>query len=161
MKSFLLTFSIGFILILGSCGNNASNEQQIPDAIEEKTDTLISVENAVKKDIKVEVLNFFGARRCATCSAIGENAKLALSENFSKEVEDGTVKFVEVNYEEDQNKDIVEKYEATGSGLYIHTIINGEETIENLTDFAFMTALNETDVYKEALRTNISEKLSK
>lgn len=143
------------LVVFASCSNE---NKKTPDAFEEKTDSVLM---AKKHNPKVEVYNFYKNDTSANSYAITKNSKLALQENFQKEIASGSIKFFEVDVNEEQNQELVKKFESTGLGLYILSVIDGEEQIENLTEFAELTALENTEVFKKGIVTNLKEKFRK
>src|SRR3989339_460248 len=135
MKNFIFIALASMLLFSLAC-NNTGSEDKIPDAIEEPKDSVISVENVKPKNVNIEVYNFYANKRSKESVAIGENAKSTLSENFKAEMEVGKVKYIELNFEESTNQELVAKFEVKNPGLFILSKIDGEEIIENLTEFA-------------------------
>lgn len=120
----------------------------------------ISQEGEAKKNkTKLDVYYFHRAQRCQTCLSIEENTKQTLDQYYADELKDGTITFYSICYEEDENTDIIEKYNADAPALYLTKVKKGKETNKNLTDFAFDNSLHNTDKYKEGLRNKINELL--
>jgi len=108
---------------------------------------------------KLEVIYFHATRRCPTCLAIEENTRKALDTYFSDQLKNGTIKLTVINVDEDKNKAIAEKYEATGSALFLTRNNNGKENKNDLTDFAFSYARNNPDKFMADLKDKINELL--
>jgi len=100
---------------------------------------------------KLKVIYFHGKHRCFTCNAIESNTKKTLNEYFRKEIEKGTIVFQIINIDESTNKSIASEYGVYGSSLFLVQIINGKENRNNITNFAFTNARDETK-FKEELR---------
>ena len=79
---------------------------------------------------KVEVFLFHRTQRCTTCIAIGKLSGQTIEERFGLEVLSGKVAFREVNIDEPQNKELAEKFKAGGSALFINTIRDGNDNIQ-------------------------------
>ncbi|MCB0807578.1 MAG: thioredoxin [Bacteroidales bacterium] len=103
------------------------------------------------------VYYFHNTRRCATCNAIEEKTKETLENNFHGMMEKGKIKFVVLNAEEDENEAIVEKYEIWGSSLLLVKKSDGNERVENLTDFAFANARTNPDKFVTGLQAEIEK----
>ncbi len=86
---------------------------------------------------KIEVIDFYGTHRCVTCEAIEANAKYTVETYFQNELKAGKVEFKTVNVDEEKNYDIAERFEATGTALFINVIKDGKEEHIDLTNFAF------------------------
>jgi len=84
----------------------------------ENTQENITTVNSWSVD-KVEVLHFHGEYQCISCINVGKCAEEAVSDFFSDEQNSGVVYFAHVNGELSENAALVQKYEATGSSLWI------------------------------------------
>lgn len=76
-------------------------------------------------DVRVEIYHFHTARQCSSCIALGRLMDETVNASFTREVESGKLKSGHINLELPENKEIVDRYGATGSSLYIGTYING------------------------------------
>ena len=127
-----------FVLNAIACNNPQSNNNS-------SSDDSTKIEN-------IEVYYFHGTRRCVTCIAVGEVS----SELVKSKYEDNeNVKFVEINIDEPGNEELVEKFQVSGSGLYV---FNGKD-IENITAFAFQYARANPDKLKDKLIELIDKNL--
>ena len=108
---------------------------------------------------KLEVLYFHATRRCPTCMAIEENIRKTLDTYFSDQLKKGIIKLTVINVDEDKNKAIAEKYEATGSALFLTKTTGGKESKTDLTDYAFSYARNSPDKFISGLKAKINELL--
>lgn len=127
-------FIVGCAFI--SCNTNAR----------ENAAAVAQKEVAVKNH--VEVLYFHGKQRCATCMAIESNAKAALAEHFAEQMKSGDVVFRVIDISQKENEALAEKYEVTWSSLLVVKYKDGQETYENLTDFAFGHARKSPEDFK-------------
>lgn len=134
MKKLLLLFIVGCAFI--SCNTNA---RESVVAVAQKG---VAVKN------HVEVLYFHGKQRCATCMAIESNAKAALAEHFAEQMKSGDVVFRVIDISQKENEALAEKYEVTWSSLLVVKYKDGQETYENLTDFAFGHARKSPEDFK-------------
>lgn len=140
------TFKILAVLTIGlmftSCnGQNKSNDQSIDSSIS-----------------KIEVIDFHSTHRCMTCNAIEANTKYTLDTYFSNELKEDKITFRVINVDEKENEKIAEKFEASGTSLFLNVIKNGKETQINLTEFAFMKG-NDQDAFSKKLKTKINKEL--
>jgi len=132
------------IIMLFSCQVNAQNEQ--------KTES--------ESTNKIEVIDFHSTHRCMTCNAIEANTKYTLNTYFADELKEKTITFQSVNIDEEVNYKMAEKFEASGTSLFLNMIINGEETIINLTDFAFSKG-RQKEAFSKELKSKIETELEK
>lgn len=108
---------------------------------------------------KLKIVYFHSEHRCPTCISIEENTKKTLDTYFAKQLEDGTITFQIYNVDDEKNAQLVEKYEADGSSLFL-TQINGEkESTTNFTNFAFSYSRYQAEKFIEGLKTEIEKNL--
>ncbi|MBD3724287.1 MAG: hypothetical protein IE891_05770 [Flavobacteriaceae bacterium] len=107
---------------------------------------------------KIEVLDFHSTHRCMTCNAIEANTKYTLNTYFAKELKDDIITFQVINVDKKENEKIAEKFEASGTSLFLNVIKNGKETQINLTDFAFMNG-NDQEAFSKELKAKIDTEL--
>lgn len=133
---------LAFSLILTSCNGQDKNK-----------------ETSLNKSVsKIEVLDFHSTHRCMTCNAIEANTKYTLKTYFSKELKNNKITFQAINVDEKKNEKIAEKFEASGTALFLNVIKNGKETQINLTDFAFMKG-NDQEAFSKELKSKIDTEL--
>ena len=93
-----------------------------------------------------------------TCNAIESSTKFTLDTYFKNEVESNKITFQVVNVDEEENLKIAEKFEATGTALFLNVVKNGKEERIDLTEFAFMNG-NDQKVFSDELKVKIEEAL--
>ena len=133
---FFTVLTIGFILT--SCYGQDKNKSS-------------SLDQSVSK---IEVLDFHSTHRCMTCNAIEANTKYTLETYFAKELKENKITFQVINVDEKEHEKIAEKFEASGTSLFLNVIKNGKETQINLTDFAFLNG-NDKETFSKELKTKI------
>ncbi len=114
-----------------------------------KNKTNNSVETEEFKE-KITITYFHGERRCKTCIAVGDVAKLTYEENYK---DNKDIAFKDINIDDKANEKIAEKYEIAGSALLI--IINGKA--EDITGMAFQNAVNNPEVLKEKIEEIVNK----
>jgi hypothetical protein len=107
---------------------------------------------------KIEVIDFYGTHRCVTCEAIEANAKYTIDNYFAEAVKEGKLEFKTINVDDKKNYDMAEKFEATGTALFINVIKDGKEQHIDLTNFAFAKG-NDKEVFSAELKEKIIEQL--
>lgn len=145
MKKVLFLIAVCFTF--SSCNMNAKNGTEVP-----------APKEVTVKD-HVEVLYFHGKQRCATCMAIENNTKLAMKENFADQIKKGKVVFKVIDISKKENEKMAEKYEVTWSSLFVVKYKNGQETRENMTEFAFGNASKSPDVFKAGVVKAVNKML--
>jgi len=138
----LLILSISLFLI--SCSGKAQNK---------------AVENQVKKNT-IEVFDFHTTNRCVTCKAIEANTKYTLETYFAKELKSGKITFKVINIDEKENEKLAEKFQASGTSLFLNVIGEKNEKQIDLTNFAF-TYGKKQDEFSEKLKVTIEKELAK
>ena len=141
-------------LALASCGMQGRNEKEI-----QTSDKAVVRNSEVTAKDHVEVLYFHGKQRCATCMAIESNTKAAMEESFAEQMKKGEVVFKVIDISKKENEKIAEKYEVTWSSLFVVKYKNGQETSENMTEFAFGNARKSPDVFKAGVVKSVNEML--
>lgn len=121
--------------------------------IPEKT-TLLSEKQAV-----LLIQNFHLTNRCATCKAIEAAVRKTLETYFKNEISEGRIVFSVIDVDDETNNKIAEKYQATGSGLYVTRLFKGKEITKDLTEDGFSYARNEEAKFIEMLKNQITEYL--
>jgi len=112
----------------------------------------------IKPD-KVEVFLFHATRRCATCIAIGKLSGETVYEYFQPELRDGKIEFREINIDLPENKALAQKFQASGSALFINTIYNGQD---NINEDTRVWRLTQDEVqFKSYLKDKINNLLGK
>ena len=144
MKKMKLVAALALSVMLSFCAGNTQDT-----GVEKTNSTNI-----------IEVIDFYSTHRCMTCNAIEASTKYTLDTYFADELKSGKITFQTVNVDEDKNYPMVEKFEATGTALFLNVIVDGTETKINLTDFAFMKG-NEQEEFAEEFKLKIKKELKK
>ena len=130
-KTLIIIFTSIVVLVVGfilTRKNSESITQNItPAPLINNIST--SAPQSVAPADKIEVVNFFGTQRCAACITLGKFTKKTLEEKFAPELESGKIVFREINGELPENRDIVIKYQARGSSLFINAIHGDKDNI--------------------------------
>ena len=117
-----------------------------------------TVTNKIQAD-KVQVFLFHATQRCTTCIAIGRLAGATVNEYFQNELQSGKIEFREINIDLPENKELAQKFQASGSALFINVIYDGQDHIsEDAT--VWRLATNETQ-FKSYLKDKIDNLLGK
>ncbi|MEI6587528.1 MAG: nitrophenyl compound nitroreductase subunit ArsF family protein [Candidatus Moraniibacteriota bacterium] len=128
MKKTNIALIIGIMVVVGiaffALKNNRSEAQS---SAEKTTQENMSVQS--KSADKVQVFLFHSTQRCVTCIAIGKLAGETVSEFFQSELRDGKIEFREINIDLPENKELAQKFKATGSALYLNAITAGADNI--------------------------------
>jgi len=116
--------------------------------------------NSDKVANKIEVIDFHSTHRCMTCNAIESSTKYTLDTYFSEELKNESITFQVVNVDDEKNYKLAEKFEATGTALFLNVIVDGKETHIDLTEFAFMKG-NDQEAFSNELKVKLESALKK
>jgi len=131
-------------IVLFSCKGKAQNKEEIKEQIVNK----------------IEVIDFHSTHRCMTCNAIEASTKYTLETYFSEELKNENITFQVVNIDEEENYKLAEKFEASGTALFLNVIVDGKETQIDLTEFAFMKG-NDQETFSIELKAKLENELKK
>jgi len=121
MSKKLLLFSFLILGVVVWAGYDKNNQTS------ENLDLMPQVKQSAEK---IEVIHFHATQQCWSCITVGEYALKTIKEKFPEEYKNGIILFRDINGELPENKDIVMKYQARGSSLFVNAISNGEDNIE-------------------------------
>ncbi|MFA5747169.1 MAG: nitrophenyl compound nitroreductase subunit ArsF family protein [Candidatus Paceibacterota bacterium] len=136
MKKIIIAVILGIGGLLGILSaipkKEAANSQpaNLDAASKSQQKDARNISIAVAAAEKVEVFLFHRTQRCITCITIGKLSAQTVEERFGPEVLSGKVVFREVDVDEPQNKELAEKFKASGSALFINAIRNGSDNIQ-------------------------------
>ena len=105
----------------------------------------------------VEVMYFHGKQRCVTCMAIEKNAREVVEKDFANEKKIGKVVFKVIDISTAEGARIANDYRVTWSSLFVNGWKNGKEMRNDMTQFAFKNARNNTDAFKKGVSGKIKE----
>ena len=96
---------------------------------------------------KIEVVHFHATQQCWSCITVGEYALKTIKEKFPDEFASGKIVYKDINGELKENQEIVVKYQAGGSSLFVNAIRGEKDDIaEDTTVWRLVT--NETQFMK-------------
>jgi len=79
---------------------------------------------------KIEVVHFHGTHQCWSCITVGEYALKTIKDKFPDEFASGKIVYKDINGELKENQEIVVKYQARGSSLFVNAIRDEQDNIE-------------------------------
>ena len=145
MQKLLISLSFFMVIFVFSSNGYAQTDEQ----------------NSKPQNNMVQVIDFHGTHRCATCNAIEKKTKEALNEYFKKDLDNGTVTFQTINVDKKENLEISEEFEAFGTSLFLNIITDGKSEKIDLTDFAFTYAREKDDSFEKGFVKEINKALDK
>ena len=132
---------------LVSCGNG--NNKKAAAAADENL-----------RENRVEVLVFYGAQRCATCRAIETQSKELVESAFAEDLASGLLVYRTVDMTTPEGEALADHYEVASSSILLVKHLGDKESVNNLTRFAFSTARNKPEEFKEGLRKGVRDLLN-
>ena len=120
---------IGTIFFIARNGNKPMEAQSV-DNQTEKSQEELPMSTAKTSAEKIEVVHFHATQQCWSCITVGEYALKTIKEKFPEEYKNGTIVFRNINGELPENRDMVIKYQAGGSSLFVNAITAGKDNIE-------------------------------
>ncbi|MGN0281797.1 MAG: nitrophenyl compound nitroreductase subunit ArsF family protein [Prevotella sp.] len=107
----------------------------------------------------VEVMYFHGKQRCVTCKAIEKYAREVVDNTFAAEKKNGKVVFKTVDISTAEGEKIAKDYRVSWSSLYVNGWKDGKEKRNDMTQFAFKNARNNSEEFKKGVSGKINELL--
>ena len=106
---------------------------------------------------RVDVVYFHRTQRCHTCRYAEEQTLYTLETYFKDELASGKVTFQSINVQDEANADIVKKYGAYTSSLFINTIKDGTDHIKEATDV--YSLIGKDDAFAKTVKNKIEKSL--
>ncbi|MCC7570491.1 hypothetical protein KO465_04045 [Candidatus Micrarchaeota archaeon] len=106
---------------------------------------------------KLEIIHFHSTNQCYSCITVGDYAEETINTYFKYELQSGLIEFKHINGELPENRDLVTKYGATGSSLWLGTYVNEEFYAEQNIDVWYK--INNKNEYMNYLKGVIENKL--
>ena len=81
----------------------------------------------------VQAFYFHATYRCKTCTTIEQYSRETIEMNFKEQLDKGTLRFAEVNFDEPENRHYLQDYNLTYRSLVLVRCKNGKQaTFKNL-----------------------------
>jgi hypothetical protein len=143
----LMTLSI----ILTGCNSNQTQDNLTGSAV-----SGITSKRIINID-KLEIYHFHGTNQCYSCITVGDYAEETVNTYFKEELDKGIIVFDHINGQLPEHNDLVMKYGATGSSLWIGTYNNDSFTAEQ--NIQVWYKLRNKETYMTYLKGVIEQKL--
>ena len=119
----------GTIFFIARNGNKPTEAQNTNNQTAKNQEEL-PMSTAKTSAEKIEVVHFHATQQCWSCITVGEYALKTIKEKFPEEYKNGTIVFRDINGELPENRDMVIKYQAGGSSLFVNAITAGKDNIK-------------------------------
>jgi len=106
---------------------------------------------------RVDIVYFHRTQQCYTCRYAEEGTRYTVDTYFSDELASGKLTFQSIDVQDSKNAAIVEKYGAYTSSLFINTIKDGADHIEQVTDIWFV--IGNDEAFVETVKSKIEKNL--
>ncbi|WP_292366610.1 MULTISPECIES: nitrophenyl compound nitroreductase subunit ArsF family protein [unclassified Methanoculleus] len=108
---------------------------------------------------KVEVIHFTAPNQCYSCVVLGDYAEETVKTHFPEELGSGKIIFDHIDVADPEKKEIVERYGATGSSLWIGTY-DDQGGFYKEQDIRVWYKLNDKPGFMQYLKTLIGMRLA-
>jgi hypothetical protein len=155
-------------LFLFSCTNSAAQPVSPPGESTPPfgvTTTLSDNSSAPTQDDlsilpdRVDIVYFHQAQRCPTCLCFEERVRYVVSTYFQSELDSGKMTFGIYDISDSRNTDIVYKYGAVGSQLFINTVKDGTDNIKDIQDIWSWNCRGDKPGFDQQVRNLIQQSL--
>jgi hypothetical protein len=144
-KLHLVSISIlAIVLLFFACSSppaqptSPADEPAAPSEITTVTSDNSSISQTQDKPLdllnRVDVVYFHRPQRCPTCLCFEERIRYVVSTYFQNELDSGQMTFGVYNIGDSENTNIVNKYGAVSSQLFIDTVKDGTDNIKDIQD---------------------------
>ncbi len=120
---------LGVIMIMTK-NNNRQSGASVAGEIVNKT----QISDVKSSADKIEIYYFHRTQRCYSCNTLSQYVQETIEQKFSEEIKNGKIEFREINVDLPENKEVALKFQASGSSLFINTIRDKRDDINQDTD---------------------------
>ncbi len=139
------------MLVLAIALTGCSNNSQI------NSNAVVDTEHEINID-KLEIYHFHGTSQCYSCITMGDYAEATVNTYFKDEIEKGIIVFDHINGQLPENRELVIKYGATGSSLWIGTYDDEDFSAEQNINVWYK--IQDKSAYMDYLKGVIEQKLA-
>src|SRR4030042_778987 len=158
--------TIAALLIAGllwACASPANPPPSTPDEPPGQSEiTTTPSDNSstqILNDSRVDVVYFHRPQRCVTCLCFEERIRYVVSTYFQNELNSGKMTFAVYDIGDSKNYDIVKKYGAVGSQLFINTVKDGTDIIKDIQDIWSWSCRSNKQGFDQKVKNVIEQSL--
>jgi hypothetical protein len=107
---------------------------------------------------RVDVVYFHRTQQCYSCRYAEEGTNYTVKTHFADELASGKLTFQSLDVQDSENAAIVQKYGAYGSQLFINTVKDGTDHIEQVTDIWLV--IGKDEAFVEVVKDRIEKSLN-
>ncbi len=112
--------------------NQSIQQNTSADNATSASSTAGSVQPTDLHSTRLEIVYSHMNQRCPTCLCFEERINTVMDTYFTDQIRSGKLVYRVVNAQDPQNSSFIKKYKAVGSQLFINTVINGFDNIEDI-----------------------------
>lgn len=109
---------------------------------------------------RVDVVYFHRPQRCPSCLCFEERIRYVVATYFQSEINAGKMTFGVHDIGDSKNTEIVNKYGAVGSQLFINIVRNNKDNIEDIQDIWSWNCRNNKPGFDQQVKNVIEQSLS-
>lgn len=126
----IVVLAIGGLFLLNALGSNRQTNSQTQVQTQPPAKQNMPTNNVSPSPAeKIEVVHFHSTNQCWSCITVGEYALKTIKEKFPEEYGSGKIVFKDINGDLKENQELVLKYQARGSSLFINAIRDDKDEI--------------------------------
>jgi hypothetical protein len=165
MKAYTIIFFIIVTGLLCACPGSPSKTFTPPPTSTESTEPVEPLISEHKQDVpsdmanRVDVVYFHRSQRCTKCLCFEDRVSYVINTDFQDQIDNGKLTFKILDLGDPDNADMAMKYAAVGSQLFINTIIDGEEHIEDIQEIWSWNCTKDEKSFDANVRNVIEQSL--
>jgi hypothetical protein len=158
--------AIGTILVVGllcACASPAIPPTSPPDeppGLPDEPPTSQTQDEPINLLDRVDVVYFHRPQRCPTCLCFEERVIYVVNTYFQDELNSGKLTFQVCNIGDSKNTDIVNKYGAVGSQLFINTVKDGTDHITDIQEIWSWSCRSDKPGFDQQIKSVIEQSLN-
>jgi len=149
------------IAILSACSSKSTFSDQVVAPTNTQTETANNTRIMPlqqDEDNYIEVIYFHRTQRCYSCQWAGDGIEWVVNNYFGNELKSGRLVFKTLDVQDKANVDIVDRYGAYTSSMYINKISNGIDHIEEVAKI--MLVIGNDDAFIDLVKSEIEKRLA-
>jgi hypothetical protein len=108
---------------------------------------------------RIDVVYSHMNQRCPTCLYFEERINTVIEKYFSEQINSGKLTYRVLNAQDPQNAAFVKKWGAVGSQLFVNTLVNGFDNIEDIQDIWDWNCRTDPAGFDLKVKTAIEQRL--
>ena len=154
---FLATLVAG---LLCACGSSAPETTPLsPDEPSKPPIVSPAPDEPLASPDRVDVIYFHRPQRCKTCICFEERIDYVIKTYFHDEIDSGKLTFKILNLGDKENTSITRKYAAIGSQLFINSIKDDIDHINDIQEIWSWGCTKDADTFDEEVRNVIEQSI--